>query len=218
MTTYSPDFRFPRDLSIVMFSHRMENSPPLGIASLALTARLINADCNSVGSTYAGQISPTDVMCIWTRSLRDIRIRDASCSSQSLTSTNSSRSGCLRATLSSRLAKTSAEAEARSTATTSFSNPLNSLRRASSMFALTTMRRLLKSCATLATRFPSAPIRFNWRLVASADKRIPNSAFQLSHAVRSRFRRLKLNKTKNQIPTQGTSVATAINPSCLSHL
>jgi hypothetical protein len=79
------------------------------------------------------------------------------------------------------------------------------------------MSRLLKSCATFATRLPSALIRFICRPVASADIRIPNSALHLSHAIRSALRRRKLKSTKSQIPQQGSSVATAMSPSCLIH-
>jgi hypothetical protein len=89
--------------------------------------------------------------------------------------------------------------------------------RTSDMFAATTISKLLKSCATFATRLPSAPMRCKCRLAASADRRRPTSDCHRSHARCSSRRRRSENTISSQTTTQGNAVNPATTIRCGHH-
>ncbi len=190
---------------------RMTKRPPRGIASRAFTAILMIANSSSVASARTCHMSGDTCTFTWTFSPAAVSINPAAAGSQTARSIGSCLSGCLRATLSKRRASASAPAVARSTAKISRSSPLKFLRRASSIFAATTISKLLKSCATLATRLPSAPMRRNCRLDASAESRMATSACQRSHAACCARNWRSENNTSTQTATHGAAVITAIS-------
>ncbi len=157
--TKSPVSGKPSSWRKVMFCAAIVKRPPVGIASRAFTDRLITASSSSAISTRIGQMpggmsntsadfDPSDVF-------SSSRHEEPSHCGTSIVSL---RSGCLRATPSNWRVSDWPFFSARSMAVSSMSRCAAPRRRTIWILLEMIISRLLKSCATLPTRLPSASI------------------------------------------------------------
>ena len=126
--------------------------------------------------------------------------------SQRSSASVSLRNGCLRATPSNCRVSDWPLLSARSIADNSRSSPGAPRRRAICRLAETIISRLLKSCATLPTRLPSASILRDWRYADSIERRIEASACQRSHASSSAPRRRSDSQITHHSTIDGVNI------------